>query len=79
MLKRAIIPSMAQSPMQGTSGWPVLSSDGLEEPDLRIGGDLPEVGGGKAVRGWTQVLAIAGGGQGGEKILAGDLAGAKAL
>ena len=56
-----------------------MSSDGLEEPDLRIGGDLPEVGGGEAVRGWTQVLAIAGGGQGGEKILAGDLAGAKAL
>jgi hypothetical protein len=79
MLKRAIIASMARLPMRGTSGWPVLSSDGLEKPDLRIGGDLPEVGGGEPVRGWTQVLAIAGGGQGGEKILAGDFAGAKAL
>ena len=79
MLKRAIIASVPWLQIGQTSGWPVLSSDGLEEPDLRIGGDLPEVGGGEAVRGWTQVLAFAGGGQGGEKILAGDLAGAKAL
>ena len=79
MLSRAIITSMARLPMRGTIGWPVLSRSGLEELDLRIGDDLPEVGGGEAVRGWTQVLAIAGGGQGGEKILAGDLAGAKAL
>jgi hypothetical protein len=71
-------PTRFVSAWAGRYASPALPSQDFEDLGLRVGADLHEVGSGKPICRWTQVLTFTGGGQNGEKLVSGNLAGPQA-